>query len=180
MTITVFVFALVAALLIGVLGALLFTAFCVGIALLVLLPTLFITTFAGAFIFLWGLGAYYLVKWFNQKEIPGIHTSLSDALKGSTGEESAENGTATGPRGEGKRLEERPKEHKENKGSNKKQANGVTGKMPGVDKVGDVGKSTGLDVGGVSDVKKKADVGNVTKMADVGGVGGKLPGGIVS
>lgn len=175
MTITVFVFALVAALLIGVLGALLFTAFCVGIALLVLLPTLFITTFAGAFIFLWGVGAYYLVKWFNQKEIPGIHTSLSDAGKGSAGEESAENGGAMEPRGEQKRLE-----HKENKGSNKKQSNGVAGKLPGVDKVGDVGKSTGLDVGGVSDVKKKADVGNLTKTADVGGVGEKLPGGVLS
>lgn len=180
MSITVFVFALVAALLIGVLGALLFTAFCVGIALLVLLPTLFITTFAGAFIFLWGVGAYYLVKWFNQKEIPGIHTSLSDAGKGSTGEESAENGGAGEPRGEQKRLDEGPKEHKENKGSNKKQSNGVAGKLPGADKVGDVGKSTGLDVGGVSDVKKKADVGNLTKTADVGGVGEKLPGGVLS
>lgn len=180
MTITVFVFALVAALLIGVLGALLFTAFCVGIALLVLLPTLFITTFAGAFIFLWGVGAYYLVKWFNQKEIPGIHTSLTDMGKSSSGEESAENGGAMEPRGDQKRLEEGHKEHKENKAANKKQPNGVLNKVPAVDKVGDVGKSTGLDVGGVSDVKKKADVGNVTKTADVGGVAGKLPGGVLS
>ena len=181
MTITVFVFALVAALLIGVLGALLFTAFCVGIALLILLPTLFITTFAGAFIFLWGLGAYYLVKWFNEKDIPGIHTSLDGGEKRSEEEESAGNGEAMEPKGEPKKVEGG---HKEQKSSGKKQPNGVASKVPAVDKVGDkvgdVGKSTGLDVGGVSEVKKKADVGNVTKTADVGGVTGKLPGGVLS
>ena len=176
MTITVFVFALVAALLIGLLGALVFTVFCVGIALLVLLPTLFITTFAGAFIFLWGLCAYYLIKWFNQKEIPGIHTSFSDAGKGLLGEESTSNGEAKEPRPEQKKLEG---EHKEQKSGEKKQLNGVAGKVPAADKVGNVGKSTGLDDGGLADVKKKVDVGNVTKTADVGGVAGKVPGGVL-
>ena len=126
------------------------------------------------------MGAYYLVKWFNQKEIPGIHTSLSDAGKGSSGEESTGNGQAMEPKGEPKRLEGGNKEHKEQKGSGKKEPNGVAGKLPAVDKVGDVGKSTGLDVGGAADVKKKADVGNVTKTAGVGDVAGKLPGGALS
>ncbi|SLM39871.1 hypothetical protein LPUS_10521 [Lasallia pustulata] len=181
MTITVFVFALVAALLIGVLGALLFTAFCVGVALLVLLPTLFITSFAGAFLFLWGLAAYYLLKWFNEKEIPGIHTPLNgDAEKGEEGPEAEAkpgNEEAMEPKGERKRVEGGQKEQK---GGSKKQANGVAGKVPGVDKVEDVGKSTGLNVGGVADVKKKADLGNVTKTADVGGAAGKVPGGVLS
>ncbi|TKA42296.1 hypothetical protein B0A49_12694, partial [Cryomyces minteri] len=65
-TLTVFVFCLVAALLVGVLAALLFTAFAVGVALLVILPTVFLTTMAASFIFLWGLGGYYIVKWFNK------------------------------------------------------------------------------------------------------------------
>ena len=82
MSLTVLVFALIAGILVGVVGAVLFTVFCLGLALLVLLPTLFITTFAAAFIFLWGLGAYYIVKWFNDKDIPGIHTSASSAVDG--------------------------------------------------------------------------------------------------
>ncbi|KAI9729951.1 MAG: hypothetical protein M1834_006148 [Cirrosporium novae-zelandiae] len=81
MTIGVFVFSIIAGLLIGLLGALLFTAFCVGIALLVLLPTLFLTTTAAAFVWLWGLGTYYILKWFNQKDVPGIHKPMGDSLK---------------------------------------------------------------------------------------------------
>jgi len=65
-TVTVFVFSLVAALLIGILVALLFTAFMVGVALLVVLPTVFLTTMGASFLFLWGLGGYYIFKWFNK------------------------------------------------------------------------------------------------------------------
>ena len=81
MTITVAVFAVLAALLIGLLVALLFIVFAVGVALVFLLPTLFFTTLVATFIFLWGLGAYYLLKWFNEKKIPGIHTGLVEGLK---------------------------------------------------------------------------------------------------
>lgn len=47
--------------------------------------TLFFTTFAAVFIWLWGLGAYYIIKWFNQKEIPGIHKPLSGSVAKQTG-----------------------------------------------------------------------------------------------
>ena len=175
MTITVLVFSLVAALVIGVLGALLFSAFCVGIALLVLLPVLFITTFAGAFIWLWGVGGYYILKWFNKKDIPGIHTSMEDGLKGEDGPLgglSALNGEAKGssPR-EQKRLDA-PAEKK----SAERQTNGTAKKSSG----GDGGKTTGADVG---DLKKAADVGKTAGKAanvgDLGGVKGSVPGGVL-
>jgi Promethin len=99
MSITVLVFALLVGIIVGVLGAVLFTVFCLGLALIVLLPTLFMTTFAGAFIFLWGLGAYYIVKWFNQKEVPGVHTSMKDGIEKQMGLDNlpALNGEAAPP-----------------------------------------------------------------------------------
>ncbi|MCJ1435773.1 hypothetical protein MMC27_005148 [Xylographa pallens] len=188
MTIGVFVFALVAALVVGVLGALLFTAFCVGVALLVLLPVLFITTFAGAFIWLWGVGTYYILKWFNQKDIPGIHSGALDGITGGKESDSTSD-SASATNGESKSTspkhedaEDHPK-HKQAKKSGGK-PNGV----PGADKLDDVGKATGLDSGPVGDVKKKADVGNITKNADVGSVTkkadlgkvkGSVPGGLL-
>ena len=175
MTITVFVFALVAALVIGLLGALLFTAFCVGVALLVLLPVLFITTFAGAFIWLWGVAGYYILKWFNKKDIPGIHTSLPEGIPGggddkSAGDElSALNGDARPPPPSQEKRNEKPEEKK-----SESEANGHTGGIPGADKVSDMGKATGIDSGSVGDLKKKADVGNATK-----GVKDSVPGGLL-
>ncbi|EXJ90456.1 hypothetical protein A1O1_03558 [Capronia coronata CBS 617.96] len=85
MTVTVFIFALLAGILIGVLGALLFVVAAVGFALLILLPILFFTTGAAVFIWLWGVGAYYIVKWFNQKDVPGIHTDAAGGLAKATG-----------------------------------------------------------------------------------------------
>ncbi|KAF2811581.1 uncharacterized protein BDZ99DRAFT_569585 [Mytilinidion resinicola] len=65
-TLTVFVFSLAVALLVGLLAALLFTAFMVGLALLLVLPTVFLTTMGATFLFLWGLGGYYILMWFNE------------------------------------------------------------------------------------------------------------------
>ena len=175
MTITVFVFALVAALVIGLLGALLFTAFCVGVALLVLLPVLFITTFAGAFIWLWGVAAYFILKWFNKKEIPGIHTSLPEGIPGGGGDDksagdelSALNGDARPPPPQEK------SDHKPEEKKSESKANGYTGGIPGANKVSDMGKATGIDAGSAGDLKKKADVGNVTK-----GIKDSIPGGVL-
>ncbi|KAF2181664.1 hypothetical protein K469DRAFT_740615 [Zopfia rhizophila CBS 207.26] len=85
-TLTVFVFSLIAALLIGLLAALLFTAFMIGVALLVILPTVFITTFAGSFLFLWGLGGYYILKWFNEGEVPAPKgEAIGDKINNLTG-----------------------------------------------------------------------------------------------
>lgn len=186
LTITVVVFALIAALLIGVLGAVIFIVVCVGIGLIILLPTLFVTTFAAAFIWLWGVGAYFIVKWFNQKEIPGIHKPFEEGMNGMgldaltgggkpPGDPHAANGAS------GKEANGKPKEGQAN-GAPKKTPQR---KIPGVD---EVGKATGIDI---SDPKKAADVGKVLgKTQDVGkakdmiggaagGVRGSVPGGLL-
>lgn len=152
LTITVFIFALLAAVIIGVLGAVLFSVVCVGIGLIILLPTLFVTTFAAAFIWLWGVGAYYIVKWFNKKEVPGIHKPFPEGMKGAEGLDALQGkGAAPGdPHGA---QEEKPKQ----------QPNGVNGapkqaekkKYPGIE---EVQKATGVDL---SDPKKAADFGAV-------------------
>lgn len=85
-TLTVFVFSLVAALLVALLVALLFTAFMVGVALLVILPTVFLTTMGASFLFLWGLGGYYILKWFNEGQSPTPQgAAIGDKLNSLTG-----------------------------------------------------------------------------------------------
>lgn len=74
----VLVFSLVAALVIALLGALLFTVFCVGIALLFLLPTLFITTFLGVGVWLWAWGAYLIVRRFGARDTEQLTRLSSD------------------------------------------------------------------------------------------------------
>ncbi|RMY43133.1 hypothetical protein D0865_11467 [Hortaea werneckii] len=64
-TLTVAIFSLVVGLILGLLAAVLFTLFCVGIALTIVLPTVFFTTMAACFLFLWGLGGYYILSWGN-------------------------------------------------------------------------------------------------------------------
>jgi energy-coupling factor transporter transmembrane protein EcfT len=84
-TITVFVFSLIAALLIALLVALLFTVFMVGVALLFVLPTVFITTMAASFIFLWGMGGYYILKWFGEPGGAADGEAIGDKLNNLTG-----------------------------------------------------------------------------------------------
>lgn len=81
MTISVALFALIAGLLVGLLGAVLFIVGAVGFALIILLPILFFTTFAAVAIWLWGMGAYSIVKAFNEKRVPGIHVPMGEGLK---------------------------------------------------------------------------------------------------
>ena len=176
MTIGVLVFSLVAALVIGVLGALVFTVFCVGFALLILLPVLFISTFAGAFIWLWGVGAYYIVKWFNKKDVPGINSKLGDSMGLPALNGEAKGGESGHGGGEG------AKSKKSQDGGQKALANGSTGKShphsnagnsSEGDKLGNVGKATGADLPGVGDVKKKANAGGVGNVRD------SVPGGVL-
>lgn len=85
-TISIFIFALVAAILIGVLVAVLFTLFMVGVALVVVLPTIFFTTMAATFLFLWGLGGYYFLKWVNKGGLPAPQgKAVGDAINNLTG-----------------------------------------------------------------------------------------------
>lgn len=157
MSITVLVFALLAGILVGVLGAVLFTVFCVGLALIILLPTLFMTTFAGTFIFLWGLAAYYIVKWFNQKDVPGIHTDAKGGMQKQLGLDSlpALNGQAAPPQPQKSKKETNANGHgnAEEKGDKPSKQNPEpatkNSETPS-------GKGTGADHGPVGDVKKTA------------------------
>ena len=183
MTITVVIFALLAGLIIGLVGAVLFIVVCVGFALIILLPTLFLTTAAATFIWLWGMGGYYILKKFNKKEIPGIHTDLKDApagLKEQLGAITGEGGPQGDPSGGEKQADGRAKENgkpKEANGGPKHPAKGgATKHMNGAaDKVGSAGKASGVDVGSpkdAADVGKHA--GKVTNAAQgvKGGVSG--------
>jgi len=118
MTITVAVFALIAGLLVGLLGAILFILAAVGFALVILLPVLFVTTFAAVGIWLWGMGAYYIVKWFNKKDVPGVNVPMADGIKDATGLNDLTGGLGlTGQDGAGAGA-----------GAEKPQANGTTEK----------------------------------------------------
>jgi len=64
-SLSVFLFALIVGLVVGLLAAVAFTLFMVGTALVVVLPTVFFTTMAATFLFLWGLGGYYILRWAN-------------------------------------------------------------------------------------------------------------------
>ena len=183
MTITVVVFALLAGLIIGLVGAVLFIVVCVGFALIILLPTLFFTTAAATFIWLWGLAGYYIIKKYNKKEIPGIHTDLKSAPEGlreQLGALTGAGGPQGDPNGGEKQANGGAKESGDPNGGEKqanggakengkpKEANG-TPKHPGgykggaaksmngaADKVGSAGKASGVDVG---NPKEAADVG---------------------
>lgn len=88
-SLTVFIFALVVGLLLGLLGAVAFTLFAVGLALTVVLPTVFFTTMGATFLFLWGLGGYYLLKWANGESEPsnkeGGSATIGDRLNSLSG-----------------------------------------------------------------------------------------------
>ena len=85
MIITVVIFSLIGGLLVGLLGAVLFIVFAVGVALIFILPVLFFTTSAAVFVWLFGVCTYYIIKWFNEKEVPGIHTDLAGGLAKASG-----------------------------------------------------------------------------------------------
>jgi Promethin len=160
MSITVLIFALLAGIIVGVLGAVLFTVFCLGLALLVLLPTLFMTTFAASFIFLWGLGAYYILKWFNQKDIPGIHKGGKDAVQKQMGLDSlpALNGNHAAPRPE---KQNNTQSHRDGEETEQKEQKPAKSKSPPAaakrSQTPSAGKGTGAEQGGpVGDVKKTA------------------------
>lgn len=161
LSITVLIFALLAGIIVGVLGAVLFTVFCLGVALIILLPTLFVTTFAGTFIFLWGLGAYYIVKWFNQKDVPGIHKGGKDAMQKQLGLDNLPslNGEAAQPKVPEKQKEEGQGEKKATNGhGDDKEQKQAKSKSPPPTKRSQTpsGKGTGADHGPVGDVKKTA------------------------
>ncbi|KAL9025318.1 MAG: hypothetical protein Q9196_005832 [Gyalolechia fulgens] len=163
MTITVVIFSIIVALILALLAAVLFSVACIGFALIILLPTLFITTAAASFIWLWGLGAYYILKWFNKKEIPGVHKPMGEGMDGGLSLDALTGDKAPPP-------SEKSNGHTENGSANghpkEGKKSGATGKVPGGDKVNGVVKSTGVDI---NNPKEAADVGKVAgKTGSVG------------
>jgi hypothetical protein len=81
--VTTFVFALLTSAIVAVLSALLFTTSCLGLALVILLPTLFLTTLAGTTVFLFATGVYCVVRLFSDKDVSGLRPGIENGvLKG--------------------------------------------------------------------------------------------------
>jgi len=159
-TITVFVFSLIVSLLVGLLAALLFTVFMVGMALLVILPTVFFITMAATFIFLWGLGGYYIVKWFNEdpKNAPK-GTAIGDKLNSLTG-------------GRMSFLMDGARDARDKKDQDEKDSDGLSG-LNGHANTVKKNVPGGKEVGNVTDkVTKTANTDDVQKK--VGGVTNKV------
>ncbi|KAE8553110.1 hypothetical protein EYB25_004489 [Talaromyces marneffei] len=77
LTAGIFIFNLVTALLLSVLGALMVTLFCMGLGSLILIPTLFVTTLTAGGIWLWGWGLYYAVQWIGSGDMTRLSLLLS-------------------------------------------------------------------------------------------------------
>lgn len=74
-------------LLIALTSAFIYTFFAVGIALLFLIPTLFIASFTATCFFFWGLAIYVILQRFNEGEAPAKRgTRVGDTLHGLTGD----------------------------------------------------------------------------------------------
>ncbi|KAK3673674.1 hypothetical protein LTR78_006579 [Recurvomyces mirabilis] len=170
-TLVVAVFALLVGLILGLLGAVVFILFAVGVALCFVLPAIFFTTGAACFLFLWGLGGYYILKWANgdgdksgKDGAPG--TAIGDRLNSFTG------GRLTGfmdmARGNNERNAEDGKKAKEEEEPGKKepvpQLNGSAVQKQVGEQVGGVTKATGVE-------RVQDKVGSVKGTA-TGGLGG--------
>lgn len=87
-TLTVAIFSLVVGLLLGLLAAVVFILFAVGTALAFVLPVVFFTTMAACFLFLWGLGGYYILRWVNgdsKDQLASEGGAIGDKLNSWTG-----------------------------------------------------------------------------------------------
>lgn len=167
-SLTVFVFALVVALLVGLLVAVGFTVFAVVLALLVLFPVTFFTTLAASFLFLWGLGGYYIFKWFNRGDKPAPDgAAVGDKLNALTGGRlDFVMGNARQKQIEGDKANGSPQ------ANGKPKANGTPAKMPGGMGVNDLKKHADISKHAEM-VKKNANVGNATsKINDAASIDG--------
>lgn len=163
-TLTVFVFALVVGLIVALLAAVGFTLFAVVTALLILFPTVFFTTLTASFLFLWGLGGYYLLKWFNKGEQPAIEGgALGDKLNSLTG--GRLDFLMNNARGQEARGEVAGGDHLKQKKDGQMDGQ-ADGQANGQAKEGGTPRSGGQ---GVADMQKNVDVGNATEKAKTTG-----------
>jgi hypothetical protein len=188
-SLTVFIFALVVGLLLGVLGAVAFTLFAVGIALTIVLPTVFFTTMGATFLFLWGLGGYYILKWANgdseSSSKEGGSSTIGDKLNSLSG------GRLTGFMNAAKQQESKKDisgygdEHTPAKSNEKPQQNGKPQKLNanGSDKPKSNGspspQKTANDVSNAANghAKKTSNATNGAQKA-VGSTAGTVTGGL--
>jgi Promethin len=85
-TIAALLFSLIAALLISLVTALLFIVCMLLVALFVVLPTVFLTTMAATFVFLWGLGGFFVISWLNRTgRLGGEVEAVGDKLNNLSG-----------------------------------------------------------------------------------------------
>ncbi|KAI5269515.1 hypothetical protein E4T47_07001 [Aureobasidium subglaciale] len=155
-TLTVFIFSLVVALLVGLLVAIGFTLFMVIVALVILFPTVFFTSLAACFFFLWGLGGYYLLKWFNKGEGPAAEgDAIGDKINALTG------GRLDFIMGGARQEQSEHSGQNGNKDDGSPKTNGKPRKLQD-----NPAKSSGVDFGKQAEsIKKNANVGNVTNKA---------------
>lgn len=103
----VFTFSLMTTLLLGVLAAFVSTALTTGVALVFAVPTFLVTTFGAILLFLWGLGAFQIIKWLDKGDGPAkpgeaIGDKLDKLTGGqlkfvrSPGQDNAANGSSNG------------------------------------------------------------------------------------
>ena len=199
-TISIGCFALLVGIVLGLLGAVAFTLTVVGFGLIFLFPTLLITIGFATFIWLWGWATYYILKHFNEKEIPGIHKPLGDGVAEQAGVKDqvdmltgkqevpefppkGEGEGAGGGEGEGEGGGEKRKEHaqqaqgkhhNDNERHSKKEQNGSAHSANGgpTKKVTDAGKGV-TDAGKGVTGKAQGAAGGVQGVA--GGVKGAVP-----
>ena len=174
-------FALLVAIILALLGTVLFIVTVAGFCLIFLFPVLFVTTGVATFLWLWGVGCYYLLKYFNKTDIPGIHVPLKEGL------ENEANDYAEGAKKEGYGKDvpllgngAPSEEEKQGQAQRKEAEESVMQKYQ--NKAGDVGggakDKVGAVGGGVKDKGGKT-VGKATDTVD--GVAGKTPlGGVTS
>lgn len=134
------------------------------------------------------MGGYYILKWFNKKEIPGVNAALPDGMsleelaskREDEGDKRAavhyQNGDAkhpSSPSSSSRTPSKPPSTSKDKDRDRDKNPLGSTvSKVPGGTKVTDTTKGIGVDISG--DPAKAADVGKVAgKAADVGKAAGK-------
>lgn len=205
-TVTVLIFAIVVALIVGLLVAVGFTLFSVCVALLVLFPTIFFTTLAATFFFLWGMGGYYILKYLNKGgDSPAPQGgAIGDKLNSLTGgrlnfimgparEEEAKNeknnNPATTPDKAGKSEKEHATSQKKAGANGPQKLNGIPNGVPNgapdfkkhadtVKKNANVGNATQQisDNASVDGVTNKTGLSAVSKQAGAGDVTNKLGG----
>lgn len=84
--ITTLLVSLTTCILLGILTALAFTFIVVGLALIFVVPTVFLASCSATFIFVWSFAGYLILRRFNDGEAPGKPgTRVGDKLQGLTG-----------------------------------------------------------------------------------------------